>query len=113
MLHSNLNSPLTPSPILSTPLASGGLDFKANLSRNDFKPVVGTFKNLFQQFRCRVIALWKEEGAASVEIELPPERHAALLSISIKASVDWSADGRNREAAIPSLTGVRFLAWGK
>jgi hypothetical protein len=63
--------------------------------------------------RCRVIALWKEEGAASVEIELPPEHHAAVLSISIKSSVDWSADGRNREGAIPSLTGVRFLRWGE
>jgi hypothetical protein len=61
--------------------------------------------------RSRVIGLWKEEGSSSVEIELPSDRHAAVLSVSTKGSLDWSADGRNREASMPSLTGVRYLKW--
>ena len=59
--------------------------------------------------RDRVIALWKEEGASAVEIELPDNRRAVVLSVSMKACKDWSADGRLRQSAIPSLTGVRFL----
>jgi hypothetical protein len=59
--------------------------------------------------RGRVIGIWKEEGANAVEIDLPPNYHAAVLSISMKGSLDWAADGRNREASIPSLTGLRFL----
>lgn len=60
--------------------------------------------------RGRVIALWKEEGASSVEIELPRHCQAAVLSISMKPCLDWSADGRNRGASVPSLTGLRFLS---
>lgn len=63
------------------------------------------------QKRGRVIGLWKEEGASSIEIELPPNRDAAVLSVSMKGCLDWSADGRNREASIASLTGVRYLKW--
>jgi hypothetical protein len=59
--------------------------------------------------RERVIALWKEEGASPVEIELPPGCHAAVLSVSMKGCLDWAADGRNRDASVPSLTGVRYL----
>jgi predicted amidohydrolase len=59
--------------------------------------------------RSKVIGLWKEEGSSSVEIELPAGHHAAVLSVSMKACLDWAADGRNRVASIPSLTGVRFL----
>ena len=59
--------------------------------------------------RDRVIALWKEEGAGAVEIELPNDCRAVVLSVSMKACRDWSADGRARQSAIPSLTGVRFL----
>jgi hypothetical protein len=61
--------------------------------------------------RSRVIGLWKEEGAGSVEIELPIDRDAAVLSVSTKGCIDWSADGRSREAFIPSLTGIRYLKW--
>ncbi len=59
--------------------------------------------------RDRVIALWKEEGASATEVELPSDRRAVVLSVSMKSSRDWSADGRVRQSAIPSLTGVRFL----
>lgn len=59
--------------------------------------------------RERVIALWKEEGASSIEIELPPGHQAAVLSVSMKAGRDWAADGRSRGASVPSLTGVRYL----
>jgi hypothetical protein len=61
--------------------------------------------------RSRVIGLWKEEGTGSVEIELPADRDAAVLSVSSKGCIDWSADGRSREAFIPSLTGIRYLRW--
>ena len=59
--------------------------------------------------RERVIALWKEEGNAPVEIDLPRDRRAVVLSVSMKVCRDWSADGRERESSIPSLTGGRFL----
>jgi hypothetical protein len=59
--------------------------------------------------RDRVVALWKEEGASAVEIELPVDRRAVVLSVSMKGCKDWSADDRLRQSAIPSLTGVRFL----
>lgn len=59
--------------------------------------------------RERVIALWKEEGASSIEIELPREYQAAVLSVSMKPCWDWTADGRSRRACVPSLTGVRYL----
>lgn len=56
-----------------------------------------------------MVALWKEEGASAVEIELPVNRRAVVLSVSMKACKDWSADGRLRHSPIPSLTGIRFL----
>jgi hypothetical protein len=59
--------------------------------------------------RERVVALWKEEGSAPVEIELPHDRRAFVLSLSMKVCRDWSADGRVRQSSIPSLTGIRFL----
>lgn len=59
--------------------------------------------------RERVVALWKEEGTDPVEVELPPGHHAAVLSVSMKGCLDWAADGRNREASVPSLTGVHYL----
>lgn len=59
--------------------------------------------------RSRVIALWKEDGIPAVEIELPHDRHAAVLSVSMKTCAEWGADGRVRQSAIPALTGVRFF----
>ena len=59
--------------------------------------------------RDRVIALWKEEGVSSIEIDLPPDHHAVVLAVSMKGCRDWAADGRGRKASVPSLTGVRYL----
>lgn len=59
--------------------------------------------------RGRVIALWKEQERGTEEIELPPDYQAAVLSLTTKRCLDWSADGRNRESEMPSLSGVRFV----
>jgi hypothetical protein len=63
-----------------------------------------------QPDRSRVVALWKEEDQDFVEVELPAGKHAAVLSLTVKKCEDWAADGRNRVAAVPSLSGVRYFS---
>ena len=59
--------------------------------------------------RTRVVALWKEgPGGAAQEIELPADRDCLVLSLSMRKSKDWAADGRTRTTATPVLTGIRF-----
>ena len=59
--------------------------------------------------RSRVIALWKETGSGSAqEIELPRDKNCVVLSLSMKETKDWAADGRSRISASPVLTGVQF-----
>jgi hypothetical protein len=60
--------------------------------------------------RSRVIALWKESGSSSaLEIEMPMNKNCAVLSLSMRKTKDWAADGRSRAASTPVLTGVRFF----
>ena len=59
--------------------------------------------------RSRVIALWKEtESGGGQEIELPRDKNCVVLSLSMKETKDWAADGRSRISAAPVLTGVQF-----
>jgi hypothetical protein len=67
-------------------------------------------KPLTGEDRSRVIALWKESGSGSAqEIELPKGKNCVVLSLSMRDTKDWSADGRFRTSASPALTGVRFF----
>lgn len=60
--------------------------------------------------RSRVVALWKEASAGAVqEIEMPTDRDCVVLSLSMRKTKDWAADGRSRVAATPALTGVRYF----
>jgi hypothetical protein len=60
--------------------------------------------------RSRVIALWRESGSSTArEIELPTDRNCFTLSLSMRETRDWAADGRSRFAATPKLTDVRFF----
>jgi hypothetical protein len=61
--------------------------------------------------RSRVMALWKESGSGSaLEIEMPRDENGAVLSLSMRKTKDWAADGRSRPAATPVLTGVRYFS---
>jgi len=62
-----------------------------------------------QSDRSRVVALWKEEDHDFVEVELPPGKDAAVLSLTIKKCLDWAADGRSRSTGVPSLSGIRYF----
>jgi hypothetical protein len=54
----------------------------------------------------RIVAMWKDAKTGVVEIGLPADAKALLLSIAVERCEEWSADGRSDEGA----TGYPFLA---
>ena len=54
----------------------------------------------------RVIAMWKDAKSGAIELSLPREAKALLLSIAVEWCEEWSADGRSDGGA----TGYPFLA---
>jgi hypothetical protein len=59
--------------------------------------------------RNRVVALWKDaKSSTPVEIELPQDADAIVLSISERYFEEWTADGRSDRKATgyPALTGM-------
>lgn len=54
--------------------------------------------------RKRVVGLWKEQDLPIQELELPQGSDAAVITLSMKAVADWSADGRRRRTAVPILS---------
>jgi hypothetical protein len=64
------------------------------------------------QSRPRVIALWKDAVTGiPVEIELPNDRTAAVLNLTVKQLEEYTADGRSDGGATgyPTLSGVHFV----
>jgi hypothetical protein len=63
----------------------------------------------YLQDRSRVIALWKDaRSGRPVEVALPNNADAVVLSISLENACEWTADGRNDHWATgyPVLSGV-------
>lgn len=61
--------------------------------------------------RSRVIALWKDHGGTSTELDLPAGCGRIVVSLSFQYEEEWSADGRSDgcEAVFPTLSGVRGI----
>jgi hypothetical protein len=61
----------------------------------------------------RAIALWKDaKTGEAVSIELPPGKHAAVLSLSRVFVKEYAADGRDDGGmtGYPTLTGIHYLS---
>jgi hypothetical protein len=58
--------------------------------------------------RSRVVALWKDRGGTSTEIELPAGCGGIVVSLSFQWEEEWTADGRRDygSAVFPTLSGV-------
>lgn len=58
--------------------------------------------------RSRVVALWKDRGGTSAEIELPAGCGGIVVSLSFQFEEEWTADGRrdHGSAVFPTLSGV-------
>lgn len=74
---------------------------------------MATLSRPFQvQPRPRVIALWKDaQTGFPVEVELPNDRSAAVLNLTVQQKEEYSADGRSDDGATgyPVLSGIHFV----
>jgi len=64
------------------------------------------------QSRPRVIALWKDATSGDpVEIELPTDKRAVVLNLTVEDREEFTADGRSDEGATgyPVLSGIHFV----
>ena len=63
------------------------------------------------QTKSRSIALWKDNGPGMIEIELPRDKDAALLTLYNETVEEFSADGRSdgKVTDHPRLEAVHFL----
>ena len=62
--------------------------------------------------RSRVVALWKDaQRGIPVEIELPKDKFAAVLNLTVENAEEYTADGRSDGGATgyPVLSGVHFV----
>ncbi|HZR83266.1 MAG TPA: hypothetical protein VFD92_19385 [Candidatus Binatia bacterium] len=62
--------------------------------------------------RSRVIAMWRDaRSGPAEEIELPPDKDAAVISLTEERATEWTADGRDDGgvAGFPVLSGVVFV----
>jgi hypothetical protein len=61
--------------------------------------------------RSRVVALWKDRGGTSTEIELPAGCGGIVVSLSFQSEEEWTADGRSDHgsAVFPTLSGVHAV----
>jgi len=59
----------------------------------------------------RVIALWKDADSGAVQIDLPSDADAAILTLSLKTTTEYTADGRSDGACTGNWTldGINYI----
>jgi hypothetical protein len=65
-----------------------------------------------KQTPSRIVALWKDaRGGGPIQIELPKDRQALVLSLSVERTEEWTADGRGDggTAGYPVLSGIHGI----
>jgi predicted amidohydrolase len=66
-----------------------------------------------QMSRSRVVALWKDALKGVTEIEMPRGCEAVAISLSIRYRREFTADGRDSDAACPILSGIHPIRVAK
>lgn len=61
--------------------------------------------------RSRVVALWKDAENGPIEIELPDGYDGVILSLAVRYTEEWAADGRSdhKNAGYPLLAGIHHV----